>query len=134
MSKPFKMQGHELPGPNQSPSALKRAASDDDYNQYRRWGVTTQFEDEGGASGDFGRKRGESYADAKTRISGERANTSVRSSGATNSQDTLNTTPSGEQAQYIDSGIEDSYSSDIPNQEGTTVPVDVEVTVNGNPV
>jgi|TARA_R110000822_G_scaffold107084_1_gene235500 hypothetical protein len=48
--------------------------------------------------------------------------------------DTLNANSIGDQTQQVDSGITDNYGSEVSGQEETKVPLDVEVTVNGQPV
>jgi hypothetical protein len=144
---PFKLQGHELPGPNQKdPSPAKY--TDVDPRMYRGVPDTTGRDDitYSGTGYSNMRKRGESIEEYELRMQGSHDVQKIGSEdGRTEGgwdpaaraqarKEALNQTVSGEQAQYVDSGITDSYGTEVNNQEETKVPVDVEVTVNGQPV
>tara|TARA_R100000781_G_scaffold46305_1_gene31261 strand:- start:782 stop:1240 length:459 start_codon:yes stop_codon:yes gene_type:complete len=148
---PFKLQGHELPGPNQkdpSPAKYTKIAGtgtrysdlsrDHDPNYMAQSRDDLAFDEHGIA---IRRKTGESLEDYAARTEGSGPQNDGRTEGgwdpaarAQARKEAFNQTVSGEQAQYVDSGITDSYGTEVNNQEETKVPVDVEVTVNGQPV
>ena len=125
--KPFKMQGHTLPGPNQR-SALKRLKQGDEGF---------------GETGMFGAKGRLAYANAKLQGqdvgSYEEWKTGGKSVGEgyeggeeySAIKEAENTQP------YVDSGIDDSGTNTLDTMGDDTTKkkkVDVEVTVNGEPV